>query len=315
MQVILAQPRSFCAGVVRAIDIVKHALKLFGPPVYVLHEIVHNGYVLEDLRKLGAIFVAQIHEIPVNSVIVFSAHGVAQSKFEEAQARNLTVIDATCPLVTKVHKEVIAFARNGQEVILIGHPNHVEVQGTLGQYLPYAQDEIHIISTPQEAATVRVRDPENLGYVTQTTLSIYDTEAIIQILHSRFPSIQGPRKDDICYATQNRQQGVVDIIPDIDILLVVGAQNSSNSNRLRELGENRGVPSYLIQSVDQIQPAWFKPHTSIGITAGASTPEYLVKGVVDYLKTLGAKRVKEATATPENVFFPLPQILRKTSSS
>jgi len=315
MQVILAQPRSFCAGVVRAIDIVKHALKLFGPPVYVLHEIVHNGYVLEDLRKLGAIFVEQINEIPVNSVIVFSAHGVAQSRFEEANARKLTIIDATCPLVTKVHREVIAFARNGQEVILIGHPNHVEVQGTLGQYLPYSQDGIYVVSTPEEAATVRVRDPEKLGYVTQTTLSMYDTEAIIQILQSRFPSIQGPRKDDICYATQNRQQAVVDIIPDIDILLVVGAQNSSNSNRLRELGEDRGVPSYLIQSADHIHPTWFKPHASIGITAGASTPDYLVEGVVDYLKTIGAKRIRENITTPENVFFPLPQILKETSNS
>ncbi len=310
MQVILAQPRSFCAGVVRAIDIVKHALEMFGPPVYVLHEIVHNGHVLSDLRKLGAIFVEQIHEIPKNSVIIFSAHGVAKSKFDEATARELTVIDATCPLVSKVHREVITHARHQREVILIGHPDHVEVQGTLGQYASISQQGIYVVSNKHEAEEIRVYNPNQLGYVTQTTLSIFDTEEIINILKKRFPNISGPRKDDICYATQNRQQAVVEMINDIDILLVVGAQNSSNTNRLKELGANKGVPSYLIQSAADIDRRWLNPQSRIGITAGASTPDYLVIEVVELLKSLNPTELIEQEAIPENVSFPLPQILR-----
>jgi len=315
MQVFLAQPRSFCAGVVRAIHIVEHALDLFGAPVYVLHEIVHNKHVIQDLERKGAIFVEELTQIPEKSVTIFSAHGVAQSRVTKAKERQLNIIDATCPLVTKVHREVIGHARAKREVILIGHPEHVEVLGTLGQYPQTQEGGIYVVSDVPEAETITVKNPDNLGFVTQTTLSVFDTEAIIKVLRSRFPHIKGPRKDDICYATQNRQQAVLDMADSIDILLVVGSLNSSNTNRLREVGESMGLASHLIQHANEIRPDWFQRHSRVGITAGASTPEYLVQEVIQKLETLGADRVEEVPALPEQVTFPLPSIFKEVKSA
>lgn len=315
MQVKLAQPRSFCAGVVRAIDIVEKALQVFGTPVYVLHEIVHNRFVVSDLETKGAIFVEEIERIPDRSTIIFSAHGVAQARVEQAQKKQLNIIDATCPLVAKVHREVVDHASRAREVVLIGHEGHVEVTGTLGQYDTGSGGQIYLVQSVEDAQQLEVNSPENLGYVTQTTLSMFDTEEIIAALKKRFPKIQGPRKDDICYATQNRQQAVIQLSEEVELLLVVGAKNSSNTNRLREVGEKHGLDAYLIQSAADIQASWFSPEIKVGITAGASTPEHLVQGVIDRLKEMGANSVQELDAEPERVIFPLPQELREAMKS
>ena len=310
MQVKLAKPRSFCAGVVRAIEIVERSLELYGPPVYVLHEIVHNHYVVDELREKGAVFVETLDQIPKGEKVVFSAHGVAKKRVIEAKEMGLEVMDATCPLVMKVHLEVQKYAKEGKEVILIGHAGHVEVIGTLGQYDSTLGGRIYLVQSVADVMNLEVENPNKLGYVTQTTLSVFDTEQIIQALRKRFPNIVGPKSDDICYATQNRQQAVVDMAKEIDILLVVGTENSSNSNRLREVGEQYGVQSYLIPGPEDIDPEWFSADSSVGVTAGASAPEILVDGVLDRLRELGAIQITEMEAEDERITFPLPKVLR-----
>ena len=310
MQVKLAKPRSFCAGVVRAIEIVERSLELYGPPVYVLHEIVHNHYVVDELREKGAVFVETLDQIPKGEKVVFSAHGVAKKRMKEARDMGLEVMDATCPLVMKVHLEVQKYAKEGKEVILIGHAGHVEVIGTLGQYDSSLGGKIYLVQSVADVVELEVDNPEALGYVTQTTLSVFDTEQIIQALRKRYPKIVGPKSDDICYATQNRQQAVVDMAKEIDILLVVGTENSSNSNRLREVGEQYGVRSYLIPGPEDIDPEWFDQDSSVGVTAGASAPEILVDGVLDQLRELGAVQITEMEAEDERITFPLPKVLR-----
>ncbi|MEO1052015.1 MAG: 4-hydroxy-3-methylbut-2-enyl diphosphate reductase [Bacteroidota bacterium] len=311
MQVKLANPRSFCAGVTRAIDIVEKAIDVYGPPIYVLHEIVHNRFVVKDLEEKGAIFVEELSEIPDGVRVVFSAHGVAKSRELEARRKDLTVLDATCPLVAKVHQEVKSYSSQAKEVVLIGHAKHVEVIGTIGQYDRSSGGEIYLVGSVEEAEKLVVNDPDNLGYVTQTTLSIFDTQKIVDALKKRFPKIVGPKKDDICYATQNRQQAIIGMADEIDILLVVGAKNSSNSNRLREVGENLGLRSYLIQSADNINAEWFNQNVRIGVTAGASAPEVLVQGVIERLNNLGASSVQEVDGERENVIFSLPAPLKE----
>ncbi len=306
MKILLANPRGFCAGVDRAIDIVERALELFGAPIYVRHEVVHNRFVVDGLKEKGAIFVEELHEVPDSSTVIFSAHGVSQAVQEEAAGRDLKVFDATCPLVTKVHMEVKRYRDQGTEVILIGHQGHPEVEGTMGQ----ADSGMHLIEEPSDVAGLNVLNANNLAYVTQTTLSVDDTKIVIDTLKKRFPDIQGPRKDDICYATQNRQDAVRALSRDSDIVLVVGSTNSSNSNRLRELSENIGVPSYLIDQPQQIQKEWFDDVSVVGITAGASAPEVLVKQVIDQVKMWGGKVVNEASGPVENVSFSLPIELR-----
>ncbi len=306
MKILLANPRGFCAGVDRAIDIVERALELFGAPIYVRHEVVHNRFVVDGLKAKGAIFVEELHEVPDASTVIFSAHGVSQAVQEEAAGRDLKVFDATCPLVTKVHMEVKRYRDKGTEVVLIGHQGHPEVEGTMGQ----ADSGMHLIEEPTDVADLNVADENNLAYVTQTTLSVDDTQVVIEALKQRFPKIQGPRKDDICYATQNRQDAVRALSKDADIVLVVGSTNSSNSNRLRELSENIGVPSYLVDQPDQIQQKWFEGVDVVGITAGASAPEVLVKQVIDQVKKWGGKVVNEASGPIENVSFSLPIELR-----
>jgi 4-hydroxy-3-methylbut-2-enyl diphosphate reductase len=302
MNVILSQPRGFCAGVTRAIEIVERALEIHGAPVYVLHEIVHNHHVVEELRAKGAIFVERLEEVPPGSVTIFSAHGVAKRVVEQASERTLQVIDATCPLVTKVHLQAQRYHREGREVIIIGHPGHPEVEGTQGQIA----DRVHVLSTVGEVERLHVDNPDRVSYVTQTTLSIDDTRGVIDALKRRFPKIKGPDLDDICYATQNRQNAVREMAKDVDVLLVVGARNSSNSNRLREVGEQEGLVSYLIQSAADLDPAWFTRSTRIGITAGASAPELLVREVVARLERLGVTSVTEMDGEPEKTVFPLP---------
>jgi len=313
MQVKLAKPRSFCAGVVRAIDIVEKSLEIYGPPIYVLHEIVHNHYVVDELRNKGAVFVENLSDIPSGQKVVFSAHGVAKERVTEAKERGLEVLDATCPLVMKVHLEVQKYAKEGKEVVLIGHEGHVEVIGTLGQYDPNAGGAMYLVQSVEDVEKLQVKNPEKLGYVTQTTLSVFDTEKIIAALKEKYPKIIGPSKDDICYATQNRQQAVVELAEDVDVLLVVGTENSSNSNRLREVGEQYGVKSYLIPGPDDIDPSWLTPDSVVGLTAGASAPEVLVDGVVARLRELGAKTVTELPAEDERIVFPLPKPLRKAA--
>jgi len=302
MNVILSQPRGFCAGVTRAIEIVERALEIHGAPVYVLHEIVHNHHVVEELRAKGAIFVERLEEVPPGSVTIFSAHGVAKRVVEQAKERTLQVIDATCPLVTKVHLQAQRYHREGREVIIIGHPGHPEVEGTQGQIT----DRVHVLSTVDEVERLHIDSPDRVSYVTQTTLSIDDTRAVIEALKKRFPKIKGPDLDDICYATQNRQNAVRALAEDVDVLLVVGARNSSNSNRLREVGEQEGLVSYLIQSAADLDPAWFTHETRIGITAGASAPELLVREVVKRLQSLGVTSVTEMDGEAEKTVFPLP---------
>jgi 4-hydroxy-3-methylbut-2-enyl diphosphate reductase len=310
MHVKLAKPRSFCAGVVRAIDIVERSLELYGPPVYVLHEIVHNHYVVDQLRQKGAVFVESLDDIPTGEKVVFSAHGVAKQRMTEAKQKGLEVMDATCPLVMKVHLEVQKYAKEGKEVILIGHQGHVEVIGTLGQYDASLGGAMYLVQSVEDVASLQVKNPEALGYVTQTTLSVFDTEQIISALKEKYPNIVGPKSDDICYATQNRQQAVVDLAEEVDVLLVVGTENSSNSNRLREVGEQHGIRSYLIPGPADIDPNWFTPESVVGVTAGASAPEILVDGVLAHLKELGAKSMVEMPAEDERITFPLPKSLR-----
>ncbi len=305
LRVLLAKPRGFCAGVERAIEIVERALATYGPPVYVRHEIVHNKHVVETLRAKGAVFVEELHEVPPGAVTVFSAHGVSTAVEKEAQQRDLPVIDATCPLVTKVHKEGRNHARKGREVILIGHAGHPEVEGTQGR-IPGG---VHLVSSAADVPHVQVQDPGNIAYVTQTTLSVDDTREIIEALRARFPAIKGPDVNDICYATQNRQQAVRDLATQVDLLLVVGARNSSNSNRLREIGAEIGVPSYLIDDASCLESAWLADAGTIGVTAGASAPEQLVQKLIERLGDFGEISVEELTGADEHMQFKLPRQL------
>jgi 4-hydroxy-3-methylbut-2-enyl diphosphate reductase len=294
----------------RAIDIVNRALDVFGAPIYVRHEVVHNKFVVEDLRERGAVFVDELHEVPDDCIVIFSAHGVSQAVRREADRRGLRVFDATCPLVTKVHMEVARYSSEGRECILIGHRGHPEVEGTMGQYDHSAGGAIYLVEDEAQAAELEVRDPENLSYVTQTTLSMDDTARVIETLRVHFPLIQGPRKDDICYATQNRQDAVKKLAADCDLVLVVGSPNSSNSNRLRELAARMGAEAHLLDGADDIDPAWLQGKSRIGVTAGASAPEVLVQEVIDGLCALGADAPIEVAGRPENVTFSLPRELR-----
>jgi 4-hydroxy-3-methylbut-2-enyl diphosphate reductase len=310
MDIKLANPRGFCAGVDRAIDIVNRALELYGAPLYVRHEVVHNKFVVDDLRNRGAIFVDELDEVPDNQLVIFSAHGVSQAVRQEADKRGLKVFDATCPLVTKVHLEVSRYSIDGMECILIGHKGHPEVEGTMGQYDTANGGAIYLVEDDDDVARMQVRDETRLAYVTQTTLSMDDTARIIDALRVRFPHIQGPRKDDICYATQNRQDAVKILATDCDVVLVVGSPNSSNSNRLRELAERMGCRAYLLDDASQLDPAWFDENTAIGVTAGASAPEILVSEVLEGLKALGATAPRELDGIAENITFSIPKELR-----
>ncbi len=314
MDILLANPRGFCAGVDRAIDIVERVLELFGPPVYVRHEVVHNRYVVEDLKTRGAVFVDDIDLIPEAAVCVFSAHGVSQSVRAQAAARGLRVFDATCPLVTKVHLEVARHCKAGYDVVLIGHRGHPEVEGTMGQC---AADggRMHLVEHLADVAALAVADPDKVAYVTQTTLSVDDTADIIEALRERFPQLTGPKKSDICYATQNRQDAVRDLAERTDVLLVVGSSTSSNSNRLRELAEKLGKPAYLIDGADDIQREWLGDNARVGLTAGASAPELLVEQVIQRLRDWGANAVEEQSGTRENVTFALPKELQRAADS
>lgn len=310
MDVLLANPRGFCAGVDRAIDIVNRALEVFGRPVYVRHEVVHNRFVVEDLRSRGAVFVEELDEVPDDAIVIFSAHGVSKAVQDEAKRRSLQVFDATCPLVTKVHLEVTAFSKGGRECILIGHEGHPEVEGTMGQYSTSQGGQIYLVEDEQQAAELQVRDPDNLAYVTQTTLSVDDTARVIDVLRTRFPNIEGPRKDDICYATQNRQDAVKQLAERSEVVLVVGSPNSSNSNRLRELAERCGARAFLVDDASMVDPQWIAGVASVGVTAGASAPESLVQGVITALKEAGAQDVTSLDGRPENITFSLPKELR-----
>ena len=311
MDVILANPRGFCAGVDRAIEIVTRALEVFGAPIYVRHEVVHNRFVVDDLKARGAVFVEELDEVPDNATVIFSAHGVSQAVRTEADRRGLKVFDATCPLVTKVHFEVARHCRAGRDVILIGHAGHPEVEGTMGQWNREAgSGSIHLVEDIDGVATLQVGQPQNLAYTTQTTLSVDDTRGIIEALKARFPAIQGPRHDDICYATQNRQDAVRELAGRCDLVLVVGSPNSSNSNRLAELARREGVESYLIDGAHEIDPAWVAGKRHIGLTAGASAPQVLVDGVIARLRELGVQGVSELDGDPEDMVFALPKELR-----
>ncbi|WP_181872868.1 4-hydroxy-3-methylbut-2-enyl diphosphate reductase [Billgrantia montanilacus] len=307
----LANPRGFCAGVDRAIEIVNRALDVFGPPIYVRHEVVHNRFVVDTLRERGAVFVEELHEVPDDVIVIFSAHGVSRAVQEDAERRGLKVFDATCPLVTKVHLEVLRYARRGQECILIGHAGHPEVEGTMGRYDTSHGGEIYLVEDEADVERLQVKDPSRLSFVTQTTLSMDDTARVIDALRKKFPEIEGPRKDDICYATQNRQDAVRELAVGSDLLLVVGSPNSSNSNRLRELAERIGTPAYLIDDAGQIEPDWLKGVATIGITAGASAPEVLVKGVIERLQSLGAEAPEELAGREETITFSMPRELRE----
>ena len=312
MDLILANPRGFCAGVDRAIEIVNRSLELFGAPIYVRHEVVHNKFVVDDLKQRGAVFVEELDEVPDGATVIFSAHGVSRAVREEADRRGLKVFDATCPLVTKVHLEVSRECRAGRDMVLIGHAGHPEVEGTMGQWrTDEAEGRIYLVENLEDAATLVVDQPEHVSYTTQTTLSVDDTRAIIAALRERFPAIEGPKKDDICYATQNRQDAVRELAGRCDLVLVVGSVNSSNSNRLRELAEREGVQAHLIDGADEIDPAWLVGRKQIGITAGASAPEILVRGVIDRLRELGADTLVDLKGEPENMVFALPRELRE----
>ena len=310
VHIYLANPRGFCAGVDRAIGIVDRALELFGAPIYVRHEVVHNRFVVDDLRRRGAVFVDELDEVPEDATVIFSAHGVSQTVREEAARRGLKVFDATCPLVTKVHMEVARHGNAGREVVLIGHAGHPEVEGTMGQYNEAQGGRMYLVETVEDARALSVRNPAELAYVTQTTLSVNDTARIVAVLRERFPAIQGPRKDDICYATQNRQDAVKELSSHCELMLVVGSRSSSNSNRLRELAEKQGTPAYLIDGPEDIDPAWLVDKTAIGVTAGASAPEVLARQVIARLRDLGATAITESAGRAENVIFPLPKELR-----
>lgn len=311
MDVLLANPRGFCAGVDRAIEIVKRAIETLGAPIYVRHEVVHNRFVVDDLKHRGAIFVEELDEVPDGATVIFSAHGVSKAVREEAERRALKIFDATCPLVTKVHLEVSRHCRAGRDVVLIGHEGHPEVEGTMGQWRREdGSGRIYLVEDTDDVAALVVDQPENLAYTTQTTLSVDDTRSVIEALRSKFPVIQGPRHDDICYATQNRQDAVRELAGQCDLVLVVGSPNSSNSNRLRELSEREGVEAYLIDGAVEIDPDWIQGRKRIGVTAGASAPEVLVRGVIERLRELGAQRVNELDGEPEDMVFALPKELR-----
>jgi 4-hydroxy-3-methylbut-2-enyl diphosphate reductase len=310
MDIKLANPRGFCAGVDRAIEIVDRALDIFGAPIYVRHEVVHNKFVVDKLRNRGAVFVEELDEIPDDVIVIFSAHGVSQAVQQEAKQRNLKVFDATCPLVTKVHIEVTKYAGDGMECVLIGHAGHPEVEGTMGQYDQSTGGKMYLVENASDVARLEVINPAKLAFVTQTTLSMDDTATVIDALRQKFPLIQGPRKDDICYATQNRQDAVKQLAIESDLVLVVGSIASSNSNRLRELAERCGCEAYLIDGPEDIQPSWISGKTSIGLTAGASAPEVLVKEVISRLEELGAKPPLELDGVVENISFSLPKELR-----
>ncbi|MEO6076907.1 MAG: 4-hydroxy-3-methylbut-2-enyl diphosphate reductase [Dokdonella sp.] len=310
MQVLLANPRGFCAGVDRAIEIVERAIDTFGAPIHVRHEVVHNRFVVDRLRDRGAVFVEELDEVPDGATVIFSAHGVSRDVRREADRRGLSVFDATCPLVTKVHIEVARHGKAGRDVVLIGHAGHPEVEGTMGQWSSTNTGSIHLVETSECVARLVPRDPDQLAYVSQTTLSVDDTRVVIETLRERFPAILGPLHDDICYATQNRQDAVRLLGQQCDVVLVVGSPNSSNSNRLRELAEKQGVPAYLIDGADDIDRAWIDGRQCVGVTAGASAPESLVQGVVERLCEWGASKVENLSGEPENVTFALPKELR-----
>ncbi|HIF9184076.1 TPA: 4-hydroxy-3-methylbut-2-enyl diphosphate reductase [Photobacterium damselae] len=311
MKILLANPRGFCAGVDRAISIVERALEMYQPPIYVRHEVVHNRFVVEGLKQRGAIFVEELSEVPDDNIVIFSAHGVSQAVRNEAKACQLTVFDATCPLVTKVHMEVARASRKHMEVVLIGHAGHPEVEGTMGQY---SSDEggMYLVENPDDVQALRdkVKDPSNLHFVSQTTLSVDETSDVINTLRQVFPAIQGPRKDDICYATQNRQDAVREMAKNVDVMIVVGSKNSSNSNRLRELAEKLGTPGYLTDCADDIDPNWLSDVQTVGVTAGASAPEELVNQIIARIKALGDAEVEELTGREENMFFEVPRELQ-----
>ena len=307
MDIILANPRGFCAGVDRAIEIVERAIAKFDPPIYVRHEVVHNRTVVADLTKKGAIFVEELDEVPDGSIVIFSAHGVSKAVRREAEGRKLRIFDATCPLVTKVHVEVSRHQREGRECVLIGHAGHPEVEGTLGQFEDGGPGRIHLVESPEDARTLRVENPDRLAYVTQTTLSMDDTNEVIDALQEHFPRIAGPKKDDICYATQNRQDAVKHLAPKCDVFVVVGSANSSNSNRLREVASKLSVPAYLVDTAEKLNPEWFEGARTVGVTAGASAPEALVRSVLSRLAEWGGRRVEEAAGKHEGIVFSLPK--------
>ena len=314
MKILLANPRGFCAGVDRAIDIVELALELFGAPIYVRHEVVHNRYVVDRLRGLGAVFVDELDEVPDDATVVFSAHGVSRAVQEEARRRGLKVFDATCPLVTKVHMEVARYAREGREVVLIGHQGHPEVEGTMGQFDTSYGGRIMLVETPEDVAKLAVRDPNRIAYVTQTTLSVDDTQRVVDALRERFPALTSPRKEDICYATQNRQDAVKRLVGRCDIILVVGSPSSSNSNRLREIAEKAGIPGYLVDGPEDLRREWFDGKRCVGVTAGASAPEVLVERVVERLREWGGEAPEELAGQSEHVVFSLPRELRAATA-
>jgi 4-hydroxy-3-methylbut-2-enyl diphosphate reductase len=315
MQILLANPRGFCAGVDRAIDIVERAIELFGKPIYVRHEVVHNRFVVDRLRSMGAVFVDELDEVPAGATVIFSAHGVSLAVREDAKQRGLKVFDATCPLVTKVHMEVSRFAYEGREVILIGHEGHPEVEGTMGQFDVSKGGRIYLVETVDDVAALNIRNPSRLAFVTQTTLSVDDTQRVVAALKEKYPELASPRKEDICYATQNRQDAVKRLASRCDVILVVGSPSSSNSNRLREIAEKVGIPGYLVDGPDDLHRDWFDGKQSVGVTAGASAPEILVKRVVDRLREWGGTLPVETTGEQENVVFSLPRELRALQKS
>lgn len=309
MKILLANPRGFCAGVDRAISIVERALEMYQPPIYVRHEVVHNRFVVEGLKQRGAIFVEELSEVPDDNIVIFSAHGVSQAVRNEAKERQLTVFDATCPLVTKVHMEVARASRRSMEVVLIGHAGHPEVEGTMGQYASETGG-MYLVEKPEDVKKLQVKDPSNLHYVSQTTLSVDETAGVIDKLRLVFPEIQGPRKDDICYATQNRQDAVREMAESVDVMIVVGSKNSSNSNRLRELSEKLGTPGFLTDCPEDVQPVWFEGKTKVGVTAGASAPEDLVNQIITRIQALIGGDVEELSGREENMFFEVPRELQ-----
>lgn len=315
MKLLLANPRGFCAGVDRAIDIVERAIALFGAPIHVRHEVVHNKYVVERLRALGALFVEELDEVPDGATVIFSAHGVSRAVQQEAARRGLTVFDATCPLVTKVHMQVTRYAREAREVVLIGHEGHPEVEGTMGQFDAALGGRIFLVETPEDVAELEIRDPARLAFVTQTTLSVDDTARVVEALRSRFPALVAPRNEDICYATQNRQDAVKALVEQCDIVIVVGSRSSSNSNRLREIAEKAGLPGYLVDGPEDLQRDWFAGRRCVGVTAGASAPEVLVRRVVDQLVAWGAEPAAELPGREEHVVFALPKPLREARTA
>ncbi|HEY7928802.1 MAG TPA: 4-hydroxy-3-methylbut-2-enyl diphosphate reductase [Steroidobacteraceae bacterium] len=310
MKMLLANPRGFCAGVDRAIEIVERALRMFGAPIYVRHEVVHNRHVVDRLRGMGAVFVEELEEVPPGATVIFSAHGVSTAVEREAAQRGLQIFDATCPLVSKVHMEVARYAREGRDVILIGHHGHPEVEGTMGRFDSSQGGRMHLVENLEDVARLSVRDPDQLAFVTQTTLSVDDTAAMVAALRERFPSLQAPRREDICYATQNRQDAVKDLLSQCDLLIVVGSRTSSNSNRLRELADRAGIPGYLVDDARDLKREWLEGRSAVGVTAGASAPEVLVQQVIDQLRGWGVEAPAELSGIEEKVIFGLPRALR-----